>query len=298
MNILIAGGSGFIGKSLSNILSANHDLTLLSRSSNLVNSAYKSVLIWENLNENVISQFDIIINLCGYNISDSRWSNRIRKKIIDSRTKTTHKLVELIGSKNIWLINASAIGFYSFSSKKQDERNFLKTEPSNWSFCQHITNQWESVVSLSNVRKWTILRFGVVLDNGGMLAKLIPSAKIGLGAVIGDGTQLISWVSLNDLCRAICFIIDKRIHSKAINIVSPHPSTQRELIESLCVSLNRPRLFKIPKRIVLMLFGQMGKELLLGSHNIYPTLLSDYGFQFNDTSIKSCIDKIITGATQ
>ena len=70
MNILIAGGSGFIGKSLANILSANHDLTLLSRSSNLVNSAYKSVLIWENLNENVISQFDIIINLCGYNISD------------------------------------------------------------------------------------------------------------------------------------------------------------------------------------------------------------------------------------
>ena len=70
MNILIAGGSGFIGKYLSNILSANHDLTLLSRSSNLVNSAYKSFLIWENLNENVISQFDIIINLCGYNISD------------------------------------------------------------------------------------------------------------------------------------------------------------------------------------------------------------------------------------
>lgn len=293
MNILVAGGSGFIGKKLSSVLSVNHKLTLLSRKCNKVNSAYKKSLLWENLNEDMIKKFDIVINLCGNNISNKRWSANTRKRILDSRSKTTRKLVDLIRGKDIWLINASAIGFYQFSSDKQDESSFLVTEKSNLTFCQQITHQWEEIVTSSNIKKWTILRFGVVLDNGGMLAKLMPSIKMGFGSIIGDGRQLMSWVSLSDLCLAVRFIIDKRILFEAVNIVSPMSSTQKNLIENLCLALNRPRLLKIPKKIVQILFGQMGQELLLESHNIYPKVLTDYGFQFQDTCINSCINRII-----
>ena len=293
MNILIAGGSGFVGHSLSKVLSLDHDLTLLSRKKDKINSYYKEVLLWDDLSDTIMNKFNIVINLCGHNISNSRWSPKIKKMIISSRVKTTENLIKFIGQKNIWLINASAIGFYKFSALRQDEKNYLEIDQSNLSFCQQVTHKWEYLVTSSGLCKWTILRFGVVIGSGGMIDKLMPTVKLGLGAILGDGVQLVSWVSLNDLCLAIDFIIKKRIFFEALNITSPNPSSQKKLIADLCDVLNKPRWFKIHKKIVCFLFGEMGKELLLSQHNIYPQSLIDYGFKFQDVQIEECIKKIV-----
>ncbi|MCF6766549.1 TIGR01777 family oxidoreductase [Thiotrichales bacterium 19S3-7] len=294
MKILIAGGSGFIGRRLANCLSENHELTLLSREKQKNIEGYNAVLTWDELDEALISQFDIVINLCGYGIAEKKWSSDIKSKIINSRIKPTQKLVELIGDKSIWLINASAIGYYAFSDKVQSENDYIQLDEDDYSFSQIITHQWEKIITKSDLKQYTIVRFGVVLGKGGgMISKIKTPAKFGLGMKIGSGKQLISWVHIDDLASAILFIINHQLNKDIINITAPNACTQKHLIQTLCNFLYRPQLVSMPEIIVKKIFGQMGVELLLSSQNIQPEKLTKNGFKFNYPIIESAIYDLI-----
>lgn len=293
MKIMIAGGSGFIGSALSEALSSDFDLTLLSRSKDTSLGCYKKRLTWQELNAQNISDYAVIINLCGYNIAAGRWTKQTKAKIIQSRIEPTLKLVKLIGNNNIWLINASAIGFYPFSSGRQSEGNYIKNDRKAFSFCQKVTHQWESIVNESQQLNSTILRFGVVIGQGGVLQKLLPSAKVGLGLKIGTGNQHISWIGIDDLCQAVKFIIDHKLKEPVFNMTAPVFCTQKELIDTICSVLKRPRIFKLPAVMVKLLFGQMGEELLLGQHCVVPENLIQKGFQFKHRTIQSCLNDVL-----
>ncbi|TNF68342.1 MAG: TIGR01777 family protein [Gammaproteobacteria bacterium] len=294
MKILIAGGSGFVGCTLAKFLSQWHELTLLSRKKQKDLEGYTAVLIWDELNESNISQFDLVINLCGYGIAEKKWSPKTKFKIIDSRIKPTKKLVELIGNKAIWLINASAIGYYAFSDETQSEDDHIQIDEESYSFSQIVTHKWESMLTESNLKQYSILRFGVVLGkNGGMIFKLTTPAKFGLGMKIGDGKQLISWIHIDDLCRAIVHIINHEMINSAFNLTAPKACTQKQLIQVLCNLLYRPQIFSMPKFLVKKLFGQMGEELLLSSQNIKPEKLLNSGFKFDYPIIEAALYDLI-----
>ncbi len=291
--ILIAGGSGFIGRNLVHHLKKEgYSVILLSRTPRLING-YDQVITWDEIIPEQIATFDVVINLCGYGISEKRWSPQIKNKIVNSRVETTEYLIKLIGDNDIWLINASAIGFYPFSFKLQNEDNIEVLSKHNTGFCQYIAKQWEAVVIGSRLRRKTILRFGIVLGKGGMLNQLLSSVKMGMGARIGDGQQLMSWVHINDLCRALLFLLTIDAVNTTFNIVAPNACTQAKFMRILCQKMNKRQWFVIPKFMVKLMFGQMGNELLLASHCIEPKRLQNLEFKFIYPTIELALESIV-----
>ncbi|QEO57693.1 TIGR01777 family oxidoreductase [Francisella marina] len=293
MKILVAGGSGFVGRELSKYLSPKYRLTLLTRSQKSKIGYYDDLLTWSELDEVKISDFDIVINLCGYNIGQKRWSNSVKNKIISSRIEPTTRLVELIGNKNIWLINASAIGYYNFSDIPQDEEKHDR-QFDNLTFGQQVVDSWEKCLVDSPLARYTIMRFGVVIGNGGVLEKMIMPAKFGFLTMFGNGHNYMTWISVFDLSRAVEFIIDNKLDKKEVyNLTSPEASQHRHLIELLSKYLAKKRIIKIPSAMIKLMFGQMGEELLLSSQNIKPTKLQREGFEFEDPEISKALERYI-----
>ncbi|APC92307.1 MULTISPECIES: TIGR01777 family oxidoreductase [Francisella] len=293
MRILIAGGSGFIGGELSKYLSSRHELTLLTRIAKQNLGAYKYLITWQQLTQENIANYDIIINLCGYNIGKKRWGRTVKNKILSSRIEPTNKLIQLIGDKNIWLINASAIGYYNFSKLAQDEDNHDRSYD-GLNFGQEVVDQWEKCLVDSQLQRYTILRFGVVIGNGGVLGKMALPAKFGFLIMFGDGHNYMSWVSAYDLSRAIEFIIDKKLDGKGVfNLTAPNASQHKLLVELLRKYLAKKRIIKIPAAIVKLIFGQMGEELLLSNQNIKPTKLQSLGFIFEDSQLQQALERYI-----
>lgn len=287
MKVLIAGGSGFVGSHLAEHLKAEgYHITLLTRKNSITEQEnYDRVITWVDLATITPDLFDVVINLCGYGISDKRWSREVRRQLFESRLDSTEKLIEFIGDSQTKLINASAVGFYPFSKQQQTEQKVLDIEPNKASLSRKLVENWERLVKIACLKDYHIIRFGVVLgSDGGMVEKLYPSVKWGVGAVIGDGSQLISWVHVDDLTHIIKQTITGQIDAKVINAVAPEPVSQKDFINYFAKTLNRPRFLWIPKTMVKLMFGQMGKELLLSSQNVYSQVLekSEYEFQYPD----------------
>ena len=295
MRVMIAGGTGFIGRALAKHLKgAGYQLTLLSRQSAPESEHFDETLDWGDLINSQAEAFDVIINLCGYNIAERRWSKKTKQKIIDSRLISSQYLVNFIDEGKTRLLNASAIGFYPFSARPQSEHCHQAIDPEQRNFSQTIVHQWEDALLDSPLEIPTSMRFGVVLGpGGGLLEKLALPAKLGLGSVLGDGSQMFSWVHIDDLCRAIQFIIEKPVIEPVVNITSPQAVTQRDFSDSLSKQYHKPRFLRMPSLAVKTLFGQMGEELMLGSHNIIPQLLLDEGFEFDYSTLEHSLENIL-----
>ncbi len=298
MNILIAGASGFIGTLLANHLSKNHQITVLGRNLEKLESIFpKHIhrLIWRNLKAQNAQQYDLVINLSGSNIGAKRWSVKVKKELIESRTQTNQQLTE-------WLIHhqakprffcANAIGIYGaqeMSAEIFDEDSPLPQ--SSHDFLQQIGLAWEqSLKSATHAGiPVTILRFGVVLKQGeGMLKKLELPFRLGLGSVLGSGHQAISWVYYKDLINAIDFVIAHQDITGPINITSPYPITQAVFAQLLAKALKRPLFLKTPKLFIKVLFGEMGDYLLLKGQKVVPKRLNEFGFKFTYPKIESVL---------
>ncbi len=298
MNILIAGASGFIGTVLANHLSQNHNVSVLGRQLEKLESIFSkdiNKLTWDSLMVHDAKQYDLIINLSGSNIGAKRWSSTVKKELIESRTKTNHQLAE-------WLINhrakprffcANAIGIYGaqdISTDSFDEEAVLPRSPDD--FLQHIGLLWQQ--SLQNAINAgipvTTLRFGVVLKkNEGMLKKLELPFRIGLGSILGSGNQVLSWIYYKDLINAIDFLIEHQEVTGPINMTSPYPITQAEFAQQLAKALKRPLFLKTPGLFIKILFGEMGEYLLLKGQSVLPKRLNALGFKFTYPTIESAL---------
>ena len=294
MDILIAGANGFIGSYLTDFLTQErHHVTTLTRSP--LNREH--ALQWDGKTLKTDKNFDVIINLCGQNVAAKRWSEKVKRELLESRVIPTNALVSFIknapSDKKPKLLNASAIGFYPSSTSVQTEENYATTHNL---FSKRLVMQLES--SARNATEYgatvTCMRFGVVLGKtGGMLAKVLPSFKLGLGAVMGDRNAYLSWIHIEDLCRAIAFIIASCTLKPAYNFTSPTPTSQLNFAETLAAACKRPRFLRLPSFFIKKIFGQMGEELLLANQKIIPERLIEAGFEFKFKNISSAINDIL-----
>jgi uncharacterized protein len=299
MNVLIAGGSGFIGAELINTLSKNHNITVLGRTMERLVERFPAIvnkLTWENLTSHDAQTYDLIINLSGSSIGAKRWSKEVKRELIESRTLTNKRLIE-------WLIKqeakprffcANAVGIYGakrISGKSFGEDHPIPTSASE-DFLQHIALAWEESLkpAIENAIPVTTLRFGVVLKKGqGMLKKLELPFRCGLGSILGEGNQVLSWVDYQDLVNAVLFLLERPKLTGSINITAPHPVNQKEFALQFAKILKRPLFLKTPSWFINALFGEMGEYLLLRGQKVVPKRLTELGFKFTYPNLETAL---------
>lgn len=296
MKIIVAGGTGFVGQFLvPSLLKDKHRVTVLGRTKNKITQLFGNqvnAMSWEELNSKSLKPFDVIINLAGYNISDKRWNDRVKHLIIHSRVQATQRLVNTaleLAEDAPRILNTSAIGIYGLhENNPQQPQPVDEAWPIPWGqptdFLSEVAQQWEQALTpaIESGLSVAIMRFGVVLHpDFGMMKKVLPSVKLGLGSVMGSGEQGFSWIYVDDLVMAIKRLISHTELQGPFNLSSPYPVTQKVFMHTLAKAYNRPCWLKMPANVVKLLFGQMGEELLLKGQKAFPQRLFQSGFTFN-----------------
>ncbi len=294
LKIVISGASGLVGSALhAFLLTAGHEVfTLVRRNPR----AGTSEIFWNPYNQEIdlaaLEGMDVMIHLSGENIANHLWTKKFKQKLAASRIQSTEFLIQSIKQlkqKPKTFLCASAIGWYGNSQENWvDESNTAGD-----GFLPELCKKWEAASDLirhENIRL-VQLRIGIVLSSqGGMLAKILPSFKAGLGAILGNGQQYLSWIALDDLIGIIYFSIANEKIQGPINCVSPNPVTNQQFSKILAKKLHRPLLLKAPTKLITTLLGEMGQSALLASTRVKPQLLLKNNYPFLFQQLDACLD--------
>ncbi|MGR5177907.1 TIGR01777 family oxidoreductase [Vibrio parahaemolyticus] len=301
MNLLVTGGTGFIGRELLKHLTT-HSVTLLTRNE----QAAKQTLHYTDVGNityihsldsfSDLNGFDAVINLAGEPIADKRWTKAQKKRICDSRWKTTERIVELIHASTEppgIFISGSAVGYYG---DQQDHPFDESLHVHQDNFAHKVCEQWEHIAlrAQSAHTRVCLLRTGVVLgEHGGALAKMILPYKLGLGGPIGDGQQYIPWIHILDMVRGIVCLLETEHAEGPYNFCSPHAVTNSVFSKALAKALGRPHFMMTPKWALKLAMGE-SSCLLFDSVRAKPKKLTEIGFNFSFPHIEPALKNIVS----
>lgn len=293
MNILISGASGLIGRELSRFLAEQgHRVVPLRRNSDegpFWNIERKIVRLDED------QQIDAVIHLAGENVAQGRWTAKKKERILRSRVDGTRLLAEFFAAaahKPRLMISASAIGFYGDrGDEKLDEGSAQGS-----GFLADVSRAWEEAsqpAAAAGIRVVN-MRLGIVLSpEGGALARMLPPFRMGIGGPVGKGKQYMSWISIHDLAQAVGYILQQEELHGPVNIVAPHPVTNREFTRTLGRVLRRPAFLPVPKFVLSFFLGEMARELLFAGARVSPRKLQDSGYVFAQADLDSALQTLL-----
>lgn len=297
MKIVISGSTGLIGSALTRaLLDDGHTVTRLVRPGGPIGAG---TIAWDPdrgvLDSAALENFDAVVHLSGQNLASVKWTDENKKKLVESRTRSTRllcgRLLQLNHPPRI-VIMASASGYYG---NRKDEKLTEQSNPGT-GFLAELTREWEkaSDALTDNGIRLVRLRLGVVLaSQGGALPRMVKPFKMGLGGKIGNGRQYISWVGLDDVVGIVKFILDNEHIRGAVNAVAPTPVTNQDFTKALAEVLNRPAVATIPAFALRLMYGEMADETLLSSTRVIPKVLQDAKYEFTDFELKKTLKKYI-----
>ena len=291
--IFITGQTGMLGQQILKSLSTDYHIHSLRRDTSSPNNP--SWNYRESLAELNIKAPDIVIHLAGAGIADKRWSDKYKQTIYDSRIYGTKWLVDeilLFDQRPKIFLCASAIGYYG----NRPNEILNEKSKSGHNFVAQIAKQWEIATNgLKNTETRLInLRFGMILSKtGGALKDMLLPFKLGIGGHLGTGKQQYSWISIEDVTRAIEHLIKQTNSQGVYNLTSPQPISNTEFTQMLAKTLKRPAFMHMPAFLVRLLFGEVSDELLLASAHVLPQRLLEEGFEFKHRDIKQALQSIL-----
>ncbi len=300
LRLLVSGASGIIGRTLTPMLSTGgHEVWRLVRRKA---DSSKKEIYWNpdtgELDLSCAPHFDGVIHLAGEYIGLIRWTEEKRKRVLDSRVKGTRLLIAALAArekKPAVFLCASANGYYGENSAL----NIDEATSAGTNFIATVCKKWEQEAEKAQEHgmRTAMLRFGVGLTpQGGALERILKALPFGYIRSFGDGEQMISWISNDDMAAAILHCLTHEIEGP-VNVVAPMPVTNKDFIRILAKITRQPRLFSIPAWLLRFFFKEMADEMVLASSHISCQKLNDSGFHFRhpdlETALRAMLGKTI-----
>ncbi len=304
MNVLLTGATGLVGKAVGKeLVRQGHRVFVVSRDKDraILDLPFPAHIIegdlaLEPLRDDRLLEVDSVIHLAGENIARRRWSSKQKRKIYDSRVKSSQNLLEaLTENKNLrTFISASAVGFYG------DRGDEVLTESSSrgHGFLSEVCQDWEQSLQLAQRKsrragfRPVILRFGLVLSPlGGALERMLMAVRLGLGGKIGQGRQWMSWIHIDDLVSLILMALtDPEVHG-VINAVAPEAVTNSEFMKATATVFGKKLGPPVPRLFLKMALGEMS-QLLLYSQRVQSEATAPLNFTFRFAQLRMALEDI------
>lgn len=285
MDIAITGSTGLIGTALTRALTAEgHRVIPVTRSGS-------TGIHWDPaagvIDGASLEGVDAVVHLAGEGIAEKRWTDAQKARILDSRVDGTTLLARTLASLNrppSVLLSGSAIGFYG----DRGAAELTETSSSGDDFLAHVVRSWEGATAEAEAAGIRVahLRTGIVLSTeGGVLGKLLPLYRLGLGGKLGGGQQYMSWVSMEDEVGIISWLLTNDV-AGPVNLTGPVPVTNAEFTKALGTQLGRPTFLAVPSfGPKLLLGGELAQGLLFSSARVLPAVAEAAGYEFRHRTI-------------
>lgn len=301
MNIVIAGGTGFIGKALvERLLNDNHNVVVLTRKPKLHATSHPSP-VFEQWDARTVTQWhqhfnnaDAVINLTGEMIAGRRWTKKQKEKILNSRVNATRAIVTAIEQaekKPSVFINASGVGYYG----NVPEGDVTESFPAGNDFLARVCQQWETAALAAQQYGVRVVtpRFGVVLGSGGgALPRMMMPFRFFAGGYLGSGKQWFPWIHRDDVINAMLFLIQDNSLSGAVNFVAPDAVTMKEFCKTLGKIMHSPSWTFVPSFVLRIALGEMA-EMLLTGQKVVPKKLLEAGFEFLYPKLEDALENVV-----
>ena len=299
MRVAISGATGLVGTALATHLEgAGHEVLRVRRATSDDRLAdWNPAVGW--IRPGALDGVDAVVHLAGAPIAgtslrDLRWTRAHLERIRTSRVDATRLLVDHLAAlphpPRIF-VAASAIGIYGEGGATP----LTEASPPGDGTLATLARDWERELMRASDRgmRAVVLRFGHVLSRrGGLLARLLPTARLGLGATFGDGTQYLSWIHIDDLTRVIELALTTDIEGPH-NATTPNPVTQRDFTRALAHTLHRPAVLTIPAPALRFALGPAAEDLLLSGQRVLPERLLAAGFEYKHAEIEGALREIL-----
>lgn len=302
--VLITGGTGMVGTSLTQLLlSKGYQVIILTRKPQTSPIPNLTYAVWDiakgTIDPLAFEKADTIVHLAGAGVADKRWSKKRKQEIVDSRVMSGALLVKYLTAHTHQVktvVTASAIGWYGPDTEQSLQYGFTETDPVDGAFLGDTCKQWEDSVKpieTLGIRLVT-LRIGIVLNKqGGALAEFIKPAKFGLATIFGTGNQMVSWIHQNDLCKMILFGIQTASLKGVYNAVSPDPTSNKDLIIAITKKLRGFYLpIPVPAFVLNIMLGEMSIEILK-SAKVSSNKIQEADFKFDYPTLNSALHELL-----
>ena len=298
MKVVVTGASGLLGTAMVTSLRADgHDVVRLVRRPARTADEAQWDPAQRRLDPAVLTGAEAVVHLAGAGVGDKRWSDDYKRTILASRVDGTTTIATALAACPVSarprvLLSASGVGYYG------DTRDEIadETSPMGEGFLADVVRQWEAATAPAadaGVRV-VMTRNGLVLaEHGGVLAKMLPIFKAGLGGRLGPGRQWMSWIALPDHVAAMRFLLDHEDVSGPVNLTAPEPVRNRDYTRALGRALHRPALAVVPPFALRAAFGEFADEGVLVSQRVVPARLEAAGFPFTYADIDAAFAALL-----
>ncbi|MFQ5890143.1 MAG: TIGR01777 family oxidoreductase [Gemmatimonadota bacterium] len=294
--VLVTGSSGLIGSALVSRLTAegHHAVRLVRR-----RPVGEGAVWWDPVGGSIDAErlegLDAAVHLAGENIASGTWTAERKRRIRESRVAGTRLLSKTLAARTRppeVLVCASAIGFYG----DRGDEPLDEESPAGTGFLPETCVEWEAAADPARVAGIRVvhLRFGVVLSpRGGALARMLPVFRLGLGGRLGDGRQVLSWVSLDDAVSALMYALHAADLAGPVNATAPNPVRNIAFTRALGRVLRRPTVLCVPAPVLRLALGELG-DTLLGGARVLPVRLLESGFTFRDPEVEGALRRMLS----
>ncbi len=302
--VLITGGTGMVGQALTNyLIDKGYEVIVLTRSKKRSSRLHLSYALWDIekqfIDPEALKLADIIVHLAGESVATKRWTKKRKEAIVKSRVQSGALLVKALKEnehKVKTVVTASAIGWYGPDTANSLQNGFKESDPSDDSYLGATCKQWEeSIHEIASLGiRLVTLRIGIVFNKrGGALAEFIKPAQFGMATVLGTGTQMVSWIHQQDLCKMIVYAAETQAVQGVYNAVSPEVVTNKVLVEAVANKLHKHLLtLSVPVFALKIMLGEMSIEVLK-SAKVSSEKIQSAGFSFDYPNLDTALTQLL-----